>query len=333
MNKLSENTQQTVVSQFQAFAQYLFTALIAGAILLSASCSEPDQASVELTVDPAIGQAVFVTPEDAANAFLLSLVNDDTEMLGKVLGTDYREVLPLDQVDGEDVDRFITAWEKFNTLLPEGDRKMLIAVGENEWTLPIPIVAGTSGWYFDIDEGLENMRIRRIGRNELATMQAVLAYYDAQMEYAGQDRNGNGLLEYAQRFISTPGTHDGLYWELEPGETPSPLGPLMADHTPGGGYHGYFYKILDAQGVHARGGAYSYLIGDQMRAGFALIAWPIEYGDSGVMSFMVSHAGIVYEQDLGPDSASIAAAMQVYDPGPGWTPAEDENAADASDSQ
>ena len=333
MNKLSENTQQTVVSQFQAFAQYLFTALIAGAILLSASCSEPDQASVELTVDPAIGQAVFVTPEDAANAFLLSLVNDDTEMLGKVLGTDYREVLPLDQVDGEDVDRFITAWEKFNTLLPEGDRKMLIAVGENEWTLPIPIVAGTSGWYFDIDEGLENMRIRRIGRNELATMQAVLAYYDAQMEYAGQDRNGNGLLEYAQRFISTPGTHDGLYWELEPGETPSPLGPLMADHTPGGGYHGYFYKILDAQGAHARGGAYSYLIGDQMRAGFALIAWPIEYGDSGVMSFMVSHAGIVYEQDLGPDSASIAAAMQVYDPGPGWTPAEDENAADASDSQ
>jgi len=333
MNKLSINTQQTVLSRIQAFGQYLFATLAAGAILLSASCSEPDQASVELTVDPVIGQAVFVTPEDAANAFVLSLANDDTEMLGKVLGADYREVLPLDQVDGEDVDRFITAWEKFNTLLPEGDGKMLIAVGKNEWTLPIPVVAGASGWYFDIDEGLENMRIRRIGRNELATMQAVLAYYDAQMEYAGQDRNGNGLLEYAQRFISTPDTHDGLYWEAEPGETPSPLGPLMADHTPGGGYHGYFYKILDAQGAHARGGAYSYLIGDQMRAGFALIAWPIEYGDSGVMSFMVSHAGIVYEQDLGPDSASIAAAMQVYDPGPGWTPAEDENAADASDSQ
>jgi len=286
-----------------------------------------------LMVDPAIGQAVFVTPEDAANAFVLSLANDDTEMLGKVLGTDYREVLPLDQVDGEDVDRFITAWEKFNTLLPEGDRKMLIAVGKNEWTLPIPIVSGSSGWYFDIDEGLENMRIRRIGRNELATMQAVLAYYDAQMEYAEQDRNGNGLLEYAQRFISTPGTRDGLYWEVEPGETPSPLGPLMADHTPGGGYHGYFYKILDAQGEHARGGAYSYLIGDQMRAGFAVIAWPDEYGDSGVMSFMVSHAGIVYEQDLGPDSASIAAALQVYDPGPGWTPVQEVNGPEAGDGE
>ena len=333
MNTLSKNTQQTFVSRVQAFGQYLFAALAAGTILLSASCSEPDQASVELTVDPAIGQAVFVTPEDAANAFVLSLANDDTEMLGKVLGTDFREVLPLDQVDGEDVDRFITAWEKFNTLLPEGDRKMLIAVGKNEWTLPIPIVSGSSGWYFDIDEGLENMRIRRIGRNELATMQAVLAYYDAQMEYAEQDRNGNGLLEYAQRFISTPGTRDGLYWEVEPGETPSPLGPLMADHTPGGGYHGYFYKILDAQGEHARGGAYSYLIGDQMRAGFAVIAWPDEYGDSGVMSFMVSHAGIVYEQDLGPDSASIAAALQVYDPGPGWTPVQEVNGPEAGDGE
>jgi hypothetical protein len=333
MNTLSKNTQQTVVSRVQAFGQYLFAALAAGTILLSASCSEPDQASVDLMVDPAIGQAVFVTPEDAANAFVLSLANDDTEMLGKVLGTDFREVLPLDQVDGEDVDRFITAWEKFNTLLPEGDRKMLIAVGKNEWTLPIPIVSGSSGWYFDIDEGLENMRIRRIGRNELATMQAVLAYYDAQMEYAEQDRNGNGLLEYAQRFISTPGTRDGLYWEVEPGETPSPLGPLMADHTPGGGYHGYFYKILDAQGEHARGGAYSYLIGDQMRAGFAVIAWPDEYGDSGVMSFMVSHAGIVYEQDLGPDSASIASSMQVYDPGPGWTPVQEVNGPEAGDGE
>jgi len=333
MNERSEITQQTVVSRSCVIANYLFTALAAGAMLLSAACSGPDQASVELTVDPDLGQAVFAAPGDAANAFVLALANEDTEMLGKVLGADYREVLPLDQVDGEDVDRFITAWEKFNTLLPEGDRKMLIAVGENEWTLPIPIVSGTSGWYFDIDEGLENMRIRRIGRNELATMQAVLAYYDAQMEYAGQDRNGNGLLEYAQRFISTPGTRDGLYWEVEPGETPSPLGPLMADHTPGGGYHGYFYRILDAQGEHARGGAYSYLIGDQMRAGFAVIAWPDEYGDSGVMSFMVSHAGIVYEQDLGPDSASIAAALQVYDPGPGWTPVQEVNGPEAGGSE
>ena len=202
---------------------------------------------------------------------------------------------------------------------------MLLAVGEDEWTLPIPIVAGASGWYFDVDEGLERMRIRRIGRNELATMQAILAYYDAQMEYAEEDRDENGLLEYARRFISTPGTRNGLYWEAEPGETPSPLGPLMADHTPGGGYHGYYYRILEGQGEHARGGAYSYLLDDRMRAGFAAIAWPADYGDSGVMSFIVSHDGIVYEQNLGPDTASIASAMTLYDPGPGWTPAKEVN--------
>ena len=331
MNERSEITRQTVANRLHTMAKDLFTVLVAGAMLLSAACSGPDQAGVELAVDPVLGQAVFATPGEAAGAFTLSLTRKDTEMLGQVLGADYREVLPLDEVDEEDVDRFITAWEKHHTLLPEGDGKMLIAVGEHDWTLPIPVVSGASGWYFDVDEGLERMRIRRIGRNELATMQAVLAYYDAQMEYAGKDRNGDGLLEYAQRFISTPGTQDGLYWEVGPGETPSPLGPLMADHTPGGGYHGYFYRILDAQGADARGGAYSYLIGGRMRAGFALIAWPDEYGDSGVMSFMVSHAGIVYEQDLGPDSASIAGEMPAYDPGPGWNPVEEVNGTDAGE--
>ena len=323
MNYGSENIQETVVSRLHSMVTCLLAVFAAAAILCTASCSDSGKDIAELTVDPDIGQAVFNTPEDAANAFVLAVADDDETMLGKLLGTDYQEVLPLDNIDAEDVDNFIVAAEKHNTLLPRGDRKMLLAVGEDEWTLPIPIVAGESGWYFDIDEGLENMRIRRIGRNELATMQAVLAYYDAQMEYAEQDRDGNGLLEYAQRFISTPDTRDGLYWEVEPGDTPSPLGPLMADHTPGGGYHGYFYKILQAQGEHARGGAYSDLIGDQMRAGFAVIAWPDEYGDSGVMSFMVSHAGIVYEQDLGPESASIASSMQVYDPGPGWTPVQE----------
>ena len=333
MNRLFENTQQTIVSQLRAIAKNLFRLLVAGAILGAVSCSDPDQATVELTVDPVLGQAVFALPEDAANAFLLAVANDDADMLGKVLGADYRAVLPLNEVDGEDVDNFIAAWEKHNTLLPQGENKMLLAVGEGEWTLPIPIVAGTSGWYFDVEEGLERMRIRRIGRNELATMQAVLAYYDAQMEYAQQDWNGNGLLEYAQQFISTPGIHDGLFWEVETGEPPSPLGPLMADDTPGGGYHGYFYRILDAQGEHAKGGAYSYLLGDRMRAGFALIAWPEEYGDSGVMSFIVSHAGIVYEQNLGPDGTATAEAMSAYDPDVDWIPAKEVSGPQASAKQ
>jgi hypothetical protein len=200
---------------------------------------------------------------------------------------------------------------------------MLIAIGEGEWTLPIPIVQSASGWYFDIEEGLDRMRIRRIGRNELDAMQAVLAYYDAQMEYAQQDRNGNGLLEYAQKFISTPGTQDGLYWEAESGATPSPLGPLLADRSQGGGYHGYFYRILKAQGENARGGAYSYMLGGRMQAGFAMIAWPEEYGESGVMSFLVSHEGIVYEQNLGLDGVDTAEAMSAYDPDADWIAAEE----------
>ena len=309
----------------------MFGILAAGAILCTVSCSDSDQTSEELNVDPALGQAVFAMPEDAANAFTLALVNNDMEMFSKVLGADYREILPVDEIDNEDVDNFLAAWEKHNTLLPQGVQKMLIAVGEGEWTLPIPIVAGTSGWYFDMEEGVDRIRIRRIGRNELDAMQAVLAYYDAQMEYAQQDRNGNGLLEYAQKFISTPGAQDGLFWEVEAGATPSPLGPLLADRSQGGGYHGYFYRILNAQGENARGGAYSYMLGDKMQAGFALVAWPVEYGESGVMSFLVSHAGIVYQQNLGPDGADIAEAMPAYDPGADWTPAEEVNGPSASD--
>ena len=309
----------------------LFGILAAGAILCMVSCSDSDQVGAELNVDPALGQAVFAMPEDAANAFTLALVNHDLEMFSKVLGADYREILPVDEIDSEDVGNFLAAWEKHNTLLPQGDQKMLIAVGEGEWTLPIPIVAGTSGWYFDMEEGADRIRIRRIGRNELDVMQAVLAYYDAQMEYAQQDRNGNGLLEYAQKFISTPGAQDGLFWEVEAGATPSPLGPLPADRSKGGGYHGYFYRILKTQGENARGGAYSYMLADKMQAGFALVAWPEEYGESGVMSFLVSHAGIVYEQNLGPDGADTAEAMSAYDPDADWIPAEEVNGPSAND--
>ena len=297
--------------------------------LLAAGCSDPDDATVELNVDPELGQAVFLQPEDAANAFTLAVADDDKTMMRQILGEDYREVLPLDQIDGEDVDNYIAAWEQAHTLLPEGDTKRILAVGNGEWTLPLPIVQGDTGWYFDIPEGLERMRIRRMGRNELATIQAILAYYDGQMEYAEQDRNADGLLEYARRVISTPGTQDGLYWDTAEGEPQSPLGPLMGDHTPGGGYHGYYYRILEGQGEDARGGAYSYLIGDRMRAGFAAVAWPIEYGESGVMSFMVSHDGIVYESNLGEDTASVAASMTLYNPGAGWSPVQEVNGPQA----
>jgi len=320
MNFKIENAPETVVHQFYLKGRNLSRTLAVGVILFAAACSESGKPDIALVVDPAIGQAVFVTPLDAAAAFVRVVKTQDEEMRRKLLGDDFRAVLPLDEVDDENRKNFIAAWAESHTLVAEGDEKMLIAVGEDQWILPIPIVVGESGWYFDIEEGLERILIRRIGRNELAAMQAVLAYYDAQMEYAEEDRNDDGMLEYAQKVVSSPETHDGLYWEVEPGETPSPLGPLMAGRTPGGGYHGYYYRILTAQGKHAPGGASRYIINGRMRFGFALIAWPDEYGESGVMSFMVNHSGIVYEQNLGPDGAAVAKAMQAYDPDSDWVP-------------
>jgi hypothetical protein len=166
------------------------------------------------------------------------------------------------------------------------------------------------------------MRVRQIGRNELDAQQAVLAYYDAQRDYATEDRNGDGVLEYAQKFISTPGKHDGLYWEVKDGEAGSPLGPLFADAAPpsgrGEGYHGYHYRILTAQGPSAPGGAYNYIVGGRMRGGFAAIAWPARYGETGVMTFMVSHDGIVFEKDLGKNTKAAATAMKMFDPDDSW---------------
>ena len=325
MKNLFNSNQLPVVGQIHTSARYLFWLLVVGMVLCTASCSDSDEVSGVLNVDPALGQAVFANPEEAANLLAQALRDNDPELLNQLLGADFKAVLPLDTVDEEDVSNYLSAWDKFHTLVPQGENKVLIAIGENEWTLPIPITEGSSGWYFDIDEGLERMRIRQIGRNELATMQVVLAYYDAQMEYAQQDRNGDGFLEYAQKFISTPGTTDGLFWENEEGETVSPLGPLLADDGSGAGYHGYHYRILHAQGDSAKGGAYSYMLGDNMRAGFALVAWPAEYGESGVMSFIVSHSGIVYEQNLGPEGAEVAQAMTSYNPEEGWTPAKEVN--------
>ena len=162
------------------------------------------------------------------------------------------------------------------------------------------------------------MRIRRIGRNELSTMQAVLAYYDTQKEYAQADRNGDGMLEYARVLVSSPGRHDGLYWPVSDGEAQSPLGPLFGSDTPGSDFHGYYFKILTGQGANAPGGEYSYLIENRMAAGFALVAWPVAYGDSGVMTFLVSHDGRVYQNDLGPASDQTARTMTRFDPDSSW---------------
>jgi hypothetical protein len=191
-------------------------------------------------------------------------------------------------------------------------------VGANGWTLPIPIVNTAQGWRFDTQATAEELRTRRIGRNELSAIQVVLAYVDAQEDYAKYDRDRNGKADYAQRLLSTPGRHDGLYWPTRPGEPESPLGSEVAKAKPGESYHGYMYRILTAQGKDAPGGAKSYISGGAMTGGHALVAWPAQWGDTGVMSFIVSKDGVVYEKDLGPASARIARSMTAFNPDASW---------------
>ena len=268
----------------------------------------------------AVAQAVYATPEAAADALIDSVARHDDAELRRVLGPSVDQLAPKGQDAAERRTNFLAAWSRGHKILPEGSEGARIEVGDDGWILPIPLVKVAQGWKFNTSAGVEEMRTRRIGRNELAAIQASLAYVDAQREYATEDRNNDGVREYAQRVLSSPGQHDGLYWPTVAGQPESPLGPLFATRELGVGYHGYHFRILKAQGPNAHGGARDYVIGGRMRAGFALIAWPVRYGESGVMTFIVNHRGIVYQKDLGPDTARIAAAAMRFDPGPGWTP-------------
>jgi len=267
---------------------------------------------------PSVAQQAFSSPDAAATAFTDAIATSDHEALRKVLGADWRQFIPTAGIDMDDVYAFLAAWSKSHKIVADDATKAHLAVGDQNWTLPIPIVRRGDGWHFDTRAAADEMRTRRIGRNELAAMQAALAYYDAQKEYALADRNGDGVLEYAQRIVSTPGKQDGLYWAALPGEAESPLGPFFGAAKPGQGYHGYNFRILTAQGPDAPGGAYDYRIQGRMVSGFALVAWPIKYGDTGVMTFIISHDGQLYEKDLGPGTVAAARAMTRFDPGPGW---------------
>lgn len=274
--------------------------------------------TLSLTSGPAFAQRAYPTPDAAAEAFVDAVSRVDGDALRIVLGADWRRFVPVAGVDADDVYNFLGAWAKRHRIVLETPDKALLAAGEGDWTLPVPIVKTPAGWRFDPRAGADAMRSRRIGRNELAAMQAALAYFDAQKEYAQKDRDGNGVLEYAQKFASSPGKHDGLYWPDATGQDESPLGPLYAPRTAGEGYHGYHFRILKAQGKDAPGGAYDYVIGGRMRGGFALVAWPVRYGETGVMSFLVSHDGILYEKDLGPGSDAAARALSRFNPDSSW---------------
>ncbi|MGH8616389.1 MAG: DUF2950 domain-containing protein [Burkholderiales bacterium] len=225
--------------------------------------------------------------------------------------------------------KFLAAYDQKHTLVA-GDGRTILNVGNDDWPFPVPLVKAGDRWRFDAAAGKTEILARRIGRNELDTIQTLKAIVDAQREYVLLDRDRDGLLEYAQKFMSSSGKHDGLYWPTKAGEPPSPLGPLVANahaegysgDAPKAGvprpYHGYFYRMLKAQGKDAPGGGYDYLAKGSMIGGFAVIATPVNYGTSGVMTFLVSHDGVVYQKNLGPDTAQVAARITRFNPDAGW---------------
>ncbi|MCK5359818.1 MAG: DUF2950 domain-containing protein [Gammaproteobacteria bacterium] len=290
--------------------------LISSSLFLGA-CTKEDPA-VTLTMDTDLNQAVFTTPEIAAQAFTNAVTDRNRDKLGKILGLTSGQLLPLNDIKPETIEKYLKAYSLTHELKAESEEQKILSVGKKDWTLPIPIVKGATGWYFDSKAGKNRIRIRRIGRNELAVMQVVLAYHDAQIDFATIDRNANGEREYAQQFISSENVHDGLYWETADGEALSPLGSLFVNDTPEGAYHGYYYRILTSQSDAAKGGAEDYIVDSRMTGGFALIAWPAVYGRTGVMSFIVNHDGIVYQQNLGQDTAETARNTLSFNPSDQW---------------
>ncbi|WP_431296922.1 DUF2950 domain-containing protein [Rahnella sp. PAMC 25559] len=261
-------------------------------------------------------QQSFPQPEQAAEALVDAVSRHDDAALKQLLGDDWQRYLPQKDVDPEEVARFLRDWEVSHTMVKQGDVAHL-NVGTESWQLPIPIKQTAQGWSFDMVAGAAEIATRTIGRNELSTLQAVAAYADAQ--HAFQQSAG----QYAQRFISTDGQHDGLYWPVKEGEAPSPLGPAFGGEQPGSDYHGYYFRILTAQGASASGGAYSYIDNGKMTKGFALIAWPVSYGHTGITSFIINQQGEVYQQDLGADTDAAARAIVAFDPDARWQKVDD----------
>jgi Protein of unknown function (DUF2950) len=278
----------------------------------------------------AVKQKIFSSAEEGVQALIEAIRKNDTKDTLTILGPEAKSLIESgDQVaDRKAGEGFVKAYEQANKLVKSGDNKAVLEVGKDEWPFPIPLVKENAGWRFDTQEGKEELLNRRIGRNELDVIQVCLAIVDAEREYYQRDPDGDKLLQYAQKLISTKGKRDGLYWETKPNEQPSPLGSLVAQaraegYKGAGGkpvpYHGYYYKLLTGQGKDAPGGAYDYLVRGKMIGGFGVVAYPAQYGSSGIMTFIVNHDGVVYQKDLGPKTASIAQSMTKFNPDKTWT--------------
>lgn len=274
-------------------------------------------------------QAEFSSAEEAVSALLAAAKTEGTDEIVRVLGPDGRDVADSGDpvADAERRAKFVAAFDEANKLDRVEDKKAILVIGHDEFPFPIPVVETDGKWRWDTAAGLDEILTRRIGENELSAMEVMRAYVDAQQEFAAIDRDGQGP-EYARRLLSHEGKRDGLYWPASGDGDASPLGPQVAQaqkegYTRGSpSYHGYLYRILYSQGPSAEGGAKEYLVNGRMIGGFGLIAVPAEYGNSGVMTFIVNDNGTVFEQDLGPDTARLAAQIYGFDPDSSWSKVE-----------
>lgn len=277
-------------------------------------------------------QPSFALPDEAVSAFVAAAEKNDLPALNALLGSGGEDILSSgDEVaDKTARDNFLELFKAKHQLVPDGDNTMILQVGDNEWPLPIPIVKREGKWLFDGVAGAEEIVYRRIGRNELGAIAACHGFLDAQIEYAAEGRDGNPAGIYAAKLLSSPGKHDGLYWKTAEGETPSPAGDAVADAAEEGyravsangermPYHGYYYRMLFAQGANAPGGASEYFVDGQLTQGVALLAWPAEYGVSGVMTFMINQEGFIYEKDLGDNTDAEAAKIDTFNPDSSWS--------------
>jgi hypothetical protein len=290
-------------------------------------------AMMVLAVPAASAQQTFPSPEDAAAALVAAAKSGSENDLLKVLGNEAADIIASGDTvaDNETRQRFVSAYDTKHSISMQANKRAILMLGNDDFPFPIPLFHNKTGWEFDTSEGRMEILYRRIGRNELDAIQTSLAFVDAENEYADKDR-GAGPGVYAQRIVSSPGKKDGLYWPADGDQ--SPLGELAAEasaegYKVGSGepqpYHGYYYRILTQQGSNAPGGEMDYVINGKMIGGFALVAYPADYGNSGVMTFLVNHNGIVYQKDLGERTESIAKRMKSFNPDQTWKKVEVSN--------
>jgi len=306
--------------------QFSFQRGFPGAVL-ALSCLLPVS-----RLNAADGGQIFETPEAAVTALSRAVAATNRTVLGSILGPAARDLVNPDEVQGAfEFAEFAAAFNITNRLVRESDSRATLEVGPQAWPFPIPLQKVNDGWQFDTAAGTEELLNRRIGRNELDLLRVMRAYVHAQREYASRDRDGDEVREYAQKLLSSPGQTDGLYWRPAVNGEISPFGPLVA-FAQGEGYgqkssaresgprpfHGYLFKLLTKQGKNAPGGKYDYVINGNMIGGFALVAWPAEYGESGIMTFIVNQQGRVYQKDLGKDTDRTAPKIEAYDPDKSW---------------